>query len=152
MSSLGELDESGLENLDIEAVDDNAREDDNGPVADEAPIVKFVKQILIDAIRNGASDIHFEPYEKMYRIRYRTDGILFDVAKPPINRSRPACGATESYVADGYLRTPRATGRPHQDEAVEKPRHRFSRQQPANVVGRKNRTADSRPIQRQAGH
>lgn len=85
MGGLGELDESGLENLDIESVDENAREDDNGPAADEAPIVKFVNKILIDAIRGGASDIHFEPYEKMYRIRYRTDGILYDVAKPPIN-------------------------------------------------------------------
>ena len=88
MGSLGELDEAGLEDLDIEAVDDDAREDDGAAQgADEAPIVKFINKVLIDAIRGGASDIHFEPYEKSYRIRYRTDGMLFDVAKPPVNLS-----------------------------------------------------------------
>ncbi len=86
MGSLGELDEAGLEDLDIQAVDEDANDDDSGAsVADEAPIVKFINKILIDAIRGGASDIHFEPYEKSYRIRYRTDGILYDVAKPPVN-------------------------------------------------------------------
>lgn len=88
MGSLGELDEAGLEDLDIEAVDDDARDDDGAVQgADEAPIVKFINKVLIDAIRGGASDIHFEPYEKSYRIRYRTDGILYDVAKPPVNLS-----------------------------------------------------------------
>lgn len=84
VGALGELDEAGLEDLDIESVDENARDDDAGVVADEAPIVKFINKILVDAIRGGASDIHFEPYEKSYRIRYRTDGILYDVAKPPV--------------------------------------------------------------------
>jgi type IV pilus assembly protein PilB len=84
MGGLGELDEAGLEDLDIESGDDNKRDDDAGQVADEAPIVKFINKILVDAIRGGASDIHFEPYEKSYRIRYRTDGILYDVAKPPV--------------------------------------------------------------------
>jgi len=79
------LDDAGLENLDIETVDDNAKEDDGPSGADEAPIVRFVNKILVDAIRGGSSDIHFEPYEKMYRIRYRTDGILHDVAHPPVN-------------------------------------------------------------------
>ena len=85
MGSLGELDEAGLEDLDIQAVDEDSGDDDGSPVADEAPIVKFINKVLIDAIRGGASDIHFEPYEKSYRIRYRTDGILYDVAKPPVN-------------------------------------------------------------------
>jgi type IV pilus assembly protein PilB len=85
MDSLGGMDEAGLEDLDVEAVDDNARDDDTAQAADEAPIVKFINKILVDAIRGGASDIHFEPYEKIYRIRYRTDGILYDVAKPPVN-------------------------------------------------------------------
>ena len=85
MGGLGELDEAGLEDLDIESVDENAKDDDAASGADEAPIVKFINKILIDAIRGGASDIHFEPYEKSYRIRYRTDGILYDVAKPPVN-------------------------------------------------------------------
>jgi type IV pilus assembly protein PilB len=86
MSALDGLDEAGLEDLDIEAVDENARDDDGGASgADEAPIVRFVNKVLIDAIRGGCSDIHFEPYEKSYRIRYRTDGILSEVARPPVN-------------------------------------------------------------------
>src|SRR6185312_10223365 len=51
---------------------------------DDAPVVKYVTKILLDAINGGASDVHFEPYEKFYRIRYRTDGILYDVAQPPL--------------------------------------------------------------------
>lgn len=53
--------------------------------ADDAPIVKFVNKILIDAIKMGASDIHFEPYEKAYRVRFRADGILKEIARPPVN-------------------------------------------------------------------
>jgi type IV pilus assembly protein PilB len=51
---------------------------------DDAPVVKYVTKVLLDAINGGASDIHFEPYEKFYRIRYRMDGILYDVAQPPL--------------------------------------------------------------------
>jgi type IV pilus assembly protein PilB len=51
---------------------------------DDAPVVKYVQKVLLDAINGGASDIHFEPYEKFYRIRYRTDGVLYDVAQPPL--------------------------------------------------------------------
>jgi type IV pilus assembly protein PilB len=51
---------------------------------DDAPVVKFIQKILLDAIAEGASDIHFEPYEKYYRIRYRTDGLLREVAQPPL--------------------------------------------------------------------
>lgn len=51
---------------------------------DDAPIVKFLQKILLDAINMGASDLHFEPYEKFYRIRYRVDGILRDIAQPPL--------------------------------------------------------------------
>ncbi|CAM3912241.1 type IV-A pilus assembly ATPase PilB [Vreelandella rituensis] len=50
---------------------------------DDAPIVKFVNKILLDAIRRGASDIHFEPYETYYRVRFRVDGMLIEVARPP---------------------------------------------------------------------
>ena len=51
---------------------------------DDAPIVKFIQKVLIDAINEGASDIHFEPYEKYYRIRVRTDGVLHEIAQPPL--------------------------------------------------------------------
>lgn len=51
---------------------------------DDAPVVKFIQKILLDAINDGASDIHFEPYEKYYRIRFRIDGILQEIATPPL--------------------------------------------------------------------
>jgi type IV pilus assembly protein PilB len=51
---------------------------------DDAPVVKFIQKMLLDAINDGASDIHFEPYEKNYRIRFRTDGILREIASPPL--------------------------------------------------------------------
>jgi type IV pilus assembly protein PilB len=57
--------------------------DDNGEI-DDAPIVKFLQKILLDAINGGASDIHFEPYEKHYRIRYRVDGELREISQPPL--------------------------------------------------------------------
>jgi type IV pilus assembly protein PilB len=82
--ALGDLD-NDLENIDIEAVDDNPKKDDPTSEADEAPIVKYINKILLDAIKGGASDIHFEPYEKSYRIRLRTDGVLHEVARPPVN-------------------------------------------------------------------
>ncbi len=52
---------------------------------DDAPIVRYIQKILLDAIGSGASDIHFEPYEKFYRIRYRMDGILYEIAQPPLS-------------------------------------------------------------------
>ncbi|HQR24102.1 MAG TPA: type IV-A pilus assembly ATPase PilB, partial [Steroidobacteraceae bacterium] len=51
---------------------------------DDAPIVRFVNKVMLDAIRRGASDIHFEPYERSYRIRFRLDGVLKEVATPPV--------------------------------------------------------------------
>lgn len=83
--TLGGLDDEDLD-LDIEAVDeDSASSADADKEMDEAPIVRFVNKVLLDAIKIGASDIHFEPYEKSYRVRFRTDGILQEVAKPPVN-------------------------------------------------------------------
>ena len=57
---------------------------DLSPEIDDAPIVRYLQKILIDAINSGASDIHFEPYEKYYRIRYRLDGELYEIAQPPL--------------------------------------------------------------------
>lgn len=76
------LDDESLDGLDVEP-GETRREDDSDPGGDEAPVVRFVNKILLDAIRTGASDIHFEPYEKLYRVRLRTDGILHEVARPP---------------------------------------------------------------------
>ncbi|HOY00032.1 type IV-A pilus assembly ATPase PilB [Zoogloea sp.] len=58
--------------------------DDGASEVDDAPVVRFIQKLLIDAINEGASDIHFEPYEKYYRIRFRTDGILREIAQPPL--------------------------------------------------------------------
>ncbi len=55
--------------------------------ADDTPVVRFVNKILLDAIKKGVSDIHFEPYEKEFRIRFRSDGILHEIASPPVNLS-----------------------------------------------------------------
>lgn len=78
--------DADLDDLDIEAgTDDNKAGDVTADAADDAPIVRFVNKILLDAIKMGASDIHFEPYEKAYRIRFRADGILREVARPPVN-------------------------------------------------------------------
>jgi len=57
--------------------------DEDSSAVDETPIVRFVNKVLVDAIKQGASDIHFEPYEKEYRVRYRTDGVLREVVRPP---------------------------------------------------------------------
>ena len=74
-----DVDLSGVEVTDGETQPEVVTED-----IDDAPVVKYVQKILLDAISGGASDIHFEPFEKYYRIRYRMDGILYDVAQPPL--------------------------------------------------------------------
>ncbi len=71
-------------NLDLLGGDVQASTDNVVEEIDDAPVVRYVTKVLLDAINGGASDIHFEPYEKFYRIRYRTDGILYDVAQPPL--------------------------------------------------------------------
>jgi type IV pilus assembly protein PilB len=81
-------DDTGLESIDLgddAGLGDGTPEDDPQlEEIDDAPVVRYVQKVLLDAINGGASDIHFEPYEKFYRIRYRTDGILYDVAQPPL--------------------------------------------------------------------
>ena len=82
--ALGNLDDIGLDELDVKAVSEEETEEDQS-IADETPVVRFVNKVLLDAIRSGASDIHIEPYEKTYRVRFRTDGMLHEVTRPPIN-------------------------------------------------------------------
>ena len=78
------------DDLDLENLEVTSGEDDAGPDAlarddvEDAPIVRFVNKIMLDAIKKGASDIHFEPYEKAFRIRTRLDGVLKEVALPPV--------------------------------------------------------------------
>ena len=80
----GGLELSDLD-LDLEAEGgERAQEAVAGTDADDAPVVKFVNKMLLDAIKKGSSDLHFEPYEKMYRVRFRTDGVLHEAARPPV--------------------------------------------------------------------
>jgi len=81
-------DEEGLENVDFQMESDTSNDTGADPAVDETPVVRFINKVLLDAIRKGASDIHFEPYETRYRIRYRLDGVLKNVAGPPIQMSR----------------------------------------------------------------
>jgi type IV pilus assembly protein PilB len=76
-----------LEGLEFSADDDDKELDASVVTNDDAPVVKFVNRILVDAIKKGVSDIHFEPYEREYRIRYRQDGLLNEIASPPVNLS-----------------------------------------------------------------
>jgi type IV pilus assembly protein PilB len=75
-----------LEDIDISGGEEAPAGDDGstGNAEDDAPIVKYINKMLLDAIKGGASDLHFEPYEKSYRIRFRIDGVLREIAKPPV--------------------------------------------------------------------
>lgn len=83
-TGLEEMADVDLDGLDVESVSDSKQDAIGGLDADDAPVVRFVHKMLLDAIKSGSSDLHFEPYEKNYRVRVRTDGMLREVAKPPI--------------------------------------------------------------------
>jgi type IV pilus assembly protein PilB len=87
-SVFDDLEDEGLEDIGFQLESTEEEDDSSDPSVDETPVVRFINKVLIDAIRKGASDIHFEPYETTYRIRYRLDGILTQVASPPIQMSR----------------------------------------------------------------
>ena len=72
--------EDYIPDLDVE---EESEETDFTKLADDAPVVKFVNKVLFDAIKQGASDIHFEPYEREYRVRVRSDGVLQEIVRPP---------------------------------------------------------------------
>jgi len=83
---ISDMDAEELAGIDVQ---EDRQEEDNtsGGEKEDAPIVVYINKILLDAIRKGASDLHFEPYEKSYRIRFRIDGILTEVARPPVSLS-----------------------------------------------------------------
>jgi len=82
-SALAALTDEALD-LVAEAASDAGNTAAADDAVDDAPVVKFINKVLFDAINEGASDIHFEPYEKLYRIRFRADGMLREVARPPL--------------------------------------------------------------------
>ncbi|MBI5752877.1 MAG: type IV-A pilus assembly ATPase PilB [Hydrogenophilales bacterium] len=87
-SASDKLDELVGEDVDMDLLESEAeqKQEEGGPAADidDAPVVKYLQKVMLDAINSNVSDIHFEPFEKFYRIRYRMDGVLYEVAKPPL--------------------------------------------------------------------
>jgi type IV pilus assembly protein PilB len=81
---ISDIDADELAGIDVE---ESKKVEDNASGEDDAPIVVFINKILLDAIKKGASDLHFEPYEKSFRIRFRIDGILSEIARPPVSLS-----------------------------------------------------------------
>lgn len=90
LADLSDDEDFDLENLEVSGENDDA-EDSLRDEVEDAPVVRFVNKILLDAIKRGASDIHFEPYEKYFRIRTRLDGVLSEVARPPAVLTNKVC-------------------------------------------------------------
>jgi len=84
MQALTDEADVDLEGLEVTGGEDELDEKTGSDVED-APIVRFVNKVMLDAIRRGASDIHFEPFEKLYRVRLRMDGVLKEIAQPPVS-------------------------------------------------------------------
>jgi type IV pilus assembly protein PilB len=83
-TTMSELMDADLDNLDISAGDDDNKGGDvSESDIDDTPVVRFVNKVLLDAINSGASDIHLEPYEKTFRVRFRSDGVLHEITSPP---------------------------------------------------------------------
>lgn len=83
-ASMSDMLDEDLDDLDFEDAEKSTTKDEAESDIDDTPVVRFINKILLDAIKKGASDIHFEPYEKRYRVRLRIDGVLREVASPPI--------------------------------------------------------------------
>lgn len=83
-SSMDGMLDDDLDDVDFEDTEADVSDDGTASDIDDTPVVRFVNKVLLDAIKKGASDIHFEPYEKRYRVRLRIDGVLREVASPPV--------------------------------------------------------------------
>jgi type IV pilus assembly protein PilB len=83
-TTMSELMDADLDNLDVSAGDDSSGDSDvSESDIDDTPVVRFVNKVLLDAINSGTSDIHLEPYEKEFRVRFRQDGVLHEITSPP---------------------------------------------------------------------
>lgn len=82
-AAMADLSDSSLDDLDITGGEEEAHRGLNEAEVDDTPVVRFINKVMLDAINIGASDIHFEPYEKKYRVRFRQDGVLREIASPP---------------------------------------------------------------------
>lgn len=84
-AGLGDMDDDEFDELEgLETAEDDKADEEIDTEVDDAPVVKFVNKVLLDAIKKGASDIHFEPYEKFYRVRFRMDGVLMEVDRKSV--------------------------------------------------------------------
>ena len=147
ISSLDEQELSGI-------VVDNEEEktEDDGGDGDDAPIVVYINKILLDSIRRGASDLHFEPYEQKYRIRFRIDGVLHEVGSPPVTLSMRMAARLKVMSKLDIAEKTRATRWAYQVKAIEIEVYRFPSQYPTNVMGREDRYAYSRLLECDDGY
>jgi type IV pilus assembly protein PilB len=91
MSALTDEADVDLDSLEVSGGDDELDDKISRDDVEDAPIVRFVNKVMLDAIRRGASDIHFEPYEKIFRVRLRMDGVLKEIAQPPVQLAGKLC-------------------------------------------------------------
>ncbi len=120
---LGELNMDEITGIDAGADVDVVRGEEGQEIdlsdltksSESAPIIKVLNLILIEALKAGASDIHVEPYEKEFRVRFRVDGILHDIMALPMRSPRPAHLPAEDHGQARHLREAPAPGRPDQD-------------------------------------
>jgi hypothetical protein len=137
--------------FDVTDEESAAQESDLSTEVEDAPVVRFLQKMLIDAINLRASDLHFEPYEYHYRVRFRVDGELREITQPPVAIKDKLGFAHQGHFAPGHRRKARAAGR--QDEAeVRQQGDRLPRQHLAHAVRREGRDPHPGPVQRQAGH
>ncbi|MGN4992699.1 PilB family type IVa pilus assembly ATPase TapB [Aeromonas sp. 97A] len=141
-----DIDESEISELEVS--DEGSRLDESVNTADDdAPIVKYINKIMMDAIKRGASDLHFEPYETKYRIRFRIDGILHEIATPPVNlanrfSARLKVMAQLTSPSGDYPKMAAST------QAVAQQVDGYAGQYPAHHVGRKDRYPSARLLRR----
>ncbi len=135
----------------IEELDVTSLEKQGG----EAPVIRMVNLLLMSSIQKGASDIHIEPYEREFRVRFRIDGILYAVMQPPMKFKDAITSRIKIMAQPGHRREAPAAGRPHQ-AALQRQRHqqgdRLPRLLPADAVRREDRHASPRQGEADARH
>ena len=117
MEDLTTVDEAALELMEEEEELDVAKLAEE---SQEAPVVRLVNIMLTDAIKRGASDIHVEPYEKSFRVRYRIDGLLREVMNPPQRLQDAITSRIKVLAKTGHRREAAAPGRPHQAQGQDR--------------------------------
>jgi len=105
-----------IQQLTQEHVELGGAEDDGGAVDADAPLIRLVNQIIVDAFKLRASDIHLEPLEKRFRLRYRIDGVMQEMKSAAETAAAFHHRAPEDPGQHGHLRAPRPAGRAHPDQ------------------------------------